>query len=191
VAVSKRTRYEVLRRDGHSCRYCGSTAADSPLTVDHVVPTALGGDDAPENLVAACRDCNAGKAASVPDSQLVDDVNEDATRWARAMRTAIDEALLIQEAQDEYIRSFLKVWEQFNPELDELPTDFDGIVNYWRRVGLPIEMVTEAVYIAWSKTHIPPRAVFRYTIGVVRNRIEDAQKRATELLDAEGGNGDS
>jgi 5-methylcytosine-specific restriction endonuclease McrA len=38
MAVSKRTRYEVLRRDNHACRYCGGIAPDVILTVDHVTP---------------------------------------------------------------------------------------------------------------------------------------------------------
>jgi 5-methylcytosine-specific restriction endonuclease McrA len=68
MTVSKRARYEVLRRDNHTCRYCGGKAPDVALTVDHVTPVALGGTDGPGNLVAACRDCNAGKAASHPDA---------------------------------------------------------------------------------------------------------------------------
>ena len=57
--------------DNHSCRYCGQCAPDVRLTVDHVVPKALGGTDAPSNLVAACIDCNVGKASSSPDAALV------------------------------------------------------------------------------------------------------------------------
>src|SRR5690242_10107126 len=71
MAVSKRTRYEVLTRDNHTCRYCGGVAPDVVLTVDHVVPTALGGSDKPDNLVAACKDCNAGKASTSPSASTV------------------------------------------------------------------------------------------------------------------------
>ena len=57
MPVSKRLRYEILRRDNHACRYCGGTAPDVVITVDHVVPVALGGSDDAGNLVAACKDC--------------------------------------------------------------------------------------------------------------------------------------
>ena len=30
MAVSKRLRYEILRRDNHTCRYCGASAPDAP-----------------------------------------------------------------------------------------------------------------------------------------------------------------
>lgn len=40
MAVSKRLRYEILRRGNHTCRYCGASAPDVPLRVDHVTLTA-------------------------------------------------------------------------------------------------------------------------------------------------------
>lgn len=41
--VSKRLRFEILRRDQFKCRYCGTVAAERELRVDHVIPEALGG----------------------------------------------------------------------------------------------------------------------------------------------------
>ena len=46
MALSKRLRYEILRRDNHTCRYCGASAPDVTLTVDHVVPCLLYTSDA-------------------------------------------------------------------------------------------------------------------------------------------------
>jgi 5-methylcytosine-specific restriction endonuclease McrA len=88
MPVSKRLRFEILRRDNNTCRYCGRSAPDVVLTVDHVVPTVLGGRDEPSNLVTACMDCNAGKTSSAPDQQTIDSVSDDALRWAAAMRRA-------------------------------------------------------------------------------------------------------
>jgi hypothetical protein len=65
MAVSKRLRYEILRRDNHTCRYCGASAPDVPLRVDHVTPVALGGSDKPDNLVASCEACNSGKSSMI------------------------------------------------------------------------------------------------------------------------------
>lgn len=61
--LSKRTRFEVFKRDDFQCRYCGSRAPEIVLHVDHIVAVANGGTDALENLIAACESCNAGKAA--------------------------------------------------------------------------------------------------------------------------------
>lgn len=54
-------RFEVLSRDGFKCRYCGRSAPDVVLHVDHVHPRSKGGEDTLENLVASCRECNLGK----------------------------------------------------------------------------------------------------------------------------------
>lgn len=57
-------RFEILKRDRFTCRYCGTSRRDGAvLQVDHVTPKAAGGTDHPSNLTTSCRDCNAGKAA--------------------------------------------------------------------------------------------------------------------------------
>lgn len=68
IGVSPRVRFEVFKRDGFRCLYCGATPLSKPLHVDHVRPVAEGGDNSPANLVTACSDCNLGKSA-VPLSE--------------------------------------------------------------------------------------------------------------------------
>src|SRR5690606_28167154 len=88
MAVSRRIRFEILRRDGHTCRYCGASAPDVKLTVDHVIPVALGGGDEASNLVTACQPCNAGKSSTSPDQSLIEDVDERALLYASALEMA-------------------------------------------------------------------------------------------------------
>lgn len=57
------SRREVLRRDQHTCQYCGSTKR---LTLDHVMPRSRGGRDTWDNLVAACESCNTRKGNRTP-----------------------------------------------------------------------------------------------------------------------------
>jgi 5-methylcytosine-specific restriction endonuclease McrA len=52
------SRREILRRDNHTCQYCGSTKR---LTLDHVIPRSKGGTHTWDNVVAACEKCNALK----------------------------------------------------------------------------------------------------------------------------------
>ncbi|WP_369292794.1 HNH endonuclease [Variovorax sp. J22R115] len=61
-------RFQVLRRDGFACRYCGRGAPDVKLHVDHVVPWSKGGRSAVENLRTACEACNLGKGAGHADT---------------------------------------------------------------------------------------------------------------------------
>ncbi len=53
------TKQNVLRRDRHTCQYCG--AANVPMTTDHIVPRSQGGEDSWDNLVCACTACNNAK----------------------------------------------------------------------------------------------------------------------------------
>jgi 5-methylcytosine-specific restriction endonuclease McrA len=55
----KQQRLLVLRRDSHTCVYCGEPGNE----VDHVQPRVLGGTDDLDNLVCACRRCNASKSS--------------------------------------------------------------------------------------------------------------------------------
>jgi 5-methylcytosine-specific restriction endonuclease McrA len=56
------TRRAVFARDAWQCQYCGSTAEN----LDHVVPRSRGGLHVWENVVAACRRCNAKKMDRTP-----------------------------------------------------------------------------------------------------------------------------
>lgn len=51
------SRRAVFLRDGGECQYCGRRAE----SIDHVVPRSKGGPHSWDNVVAACRRCNASK----------------------------------------------------------------------------------------------------------------------------------
>lgn len=60
--IRRERRTALYRRDSFACVYCGRSVADGAfLTLDHVVPCELGGDNANTNLVTACLSCNSAK----------------------------------------------------------------------------------------------------------------------------------
>lgn len=61
--LPKKTRFEVFKRDKFTCQYCGRSAPDVVLQVDHIEPVADGGTNDILNLVTACAECNSGKGA--------------------------------------------------------------------------------------------------------------------------------
>lgn len=69
MSISKKTRFEVFKRDKFTCQYCGQSAPDVTLQVDHIQPKSKGGEDDLLNLVTSCHACNAGKS----DRELSDD----------------------------------------------------------------------------------------------------------------------
>ncbi len=49
---------KIKLQTGTICNYCGST---HKLSIDHIFPQKLGGQDDAENLILACRACNSSK----------------------------------------------------------------------------------------------------------------------------------
>src|SRR5436190_2411675 len=60
VPLSRRA---VFARDEWRCQYCGRGAEN----LDHVLPRSRGGEHVWENVVAACRRCNAKKENRLPE----------------------------------------------------------------------------------------------------------------------------
>ena len=54
--IDQNASWEVFRRDGCKCRYCGNDKV--AMTVDHIVRWENRGDSVPSNLITACRKCN-------------------------------------------------------------------------------------------------------------------------------------
>jgi hypothetical protein len=65
TSISNKTRFEVFRRDSFKCQYCGKSAPDIILNVDHIHPVAKGGTSDVFNLITSCFECNQGKKARV------------------------------------------------------------------------------------------------------------------------------
>jgi hypothetical protein len=67
------TRLAIYLRDDWTCAWCGRKAGpyQQPpkvvLTVDHIVPAAEGGTNAPQNLVTSCWICNCTRRESSAD----------------------------------------------------------------------------------------------------------------------------
>ncbi len=63
--VNLRMRFNVMKRDGFKCCFCGrspATTVNLELQVDHIVPWSKGGESVISNLQTLCKDCNLGKS---------------------------------------------------------------------------------------------------------------------------------
>lgn len=138
MAVSKRLRFETFRRDIFTCHYCGASAPDVVLTIDHILPKTLGGTDAPDNLVTACADCNSGKTSTKPDEQIAASVSAEAKRW---------------EAKES------RLPRRLDPEEDEITADYQGgwceAYDFFGHADIPhraLESVIDGTRNHWSKS---------------------------------------
>lgn len=181
MAVSKRVRYEIFRRDNKTCRYCGATAPDVRITIDHVVPVALGGDDKPSNLVTACFDCNLGKGSSSPDESTVAQVSDDAMRYAR----------LVKQAWEVKLEAVYKEHEFADAAADVIkfpkPADWRSSVGQFYALGVPLEAIEEAARLAsekWSYSGSLDR--FKYMCGILWNQTREVGAAVAESIDMDG-----
>lgn len=104
-AISKRVRFEVFKRDSFKCQYCGLSAPDAILHIDHIKPVSKGGDNAMVNLVTSCDACNLGKSdkelsdnsAVVKQKDQLDAINEKREQlemmlnWRESMKSIDDD----------------------------------------------------------------------------------------------------
>ena len=72
-SISKKTRFEVFKRDSFTCQYCGAKAPDAILEIDHLNPVKHGGDNDLLNLITSCFVCNRGKSdRKLSDNSVVE-----------------------------------------------------------------------------------------------------------------------
>ena len=172
IAISKRVRFEVFKRDGFQCVYCGAHPSETVLLeVDHVHPVAEGGTNDIENLVTACCDCNRGKGAelltSVPQS-LEDKAAEVSEREAQ-IRAYRD----IMEARRE--RREEELWSIADIYIDRFSDDgiqrsrLASIRTFLDR--LDYHEVREAMELATNKIY-SKGACFKYFCGICWNKIK-------------------
>lgn len=184
MAVSKRTRFEVLRRDNYTCRYCRST--ENALTVDHVTPVALGGTDKPDNLVAACKDCNSGKSSSSPDAETIVDVSDDAMLWAEAMRVCIQGNACELMERVEFRRDFHQMWTawKYGDESEiGLPDGWEESIDRWREIGLDLDIIEDAARKAMTRPNIRHGEEFRYMAGIIWRTLDDIREDAARYVE--------
>lgn len=171
MAVSTRTRFEILKRDSFRCRYCGADPTKGVLHVDHVIAIANEGTDDPANLVTACRDCNLGKAAVPLEArkfappQSPDELLEQAEQ----IRGYLAAQKSLNSAQQETTESLLAQWD--DEVSSRWPTGLRGKITNALRL-LTIAEVSRAISITAERMgHAWTAAQGRYFSAVLRNSI--------------------
>ncbi len=105
MAVGKKTRFEVFKRDSFKCQYCGRAAPEVILNADHIHPVVEGGADELLNLITSCFDCNQGKGprllsddtAMVKQRQQLEELNarreqlEMMIQWKEGLQNLSDD----------------------------------------------------------------------------------------------------
>ena len=182
MSVSKRLRFEILRRDNYTCRYCGLTAADTELRVDHVLPVDLGGKDEATNLVTACEPCNTGKTSIAPDSELVADIEEKALKWDRALALAVEHRLSELAEREQLLEWMEFEWIYRHDFAAPLPDDWESSVARFAAQGLPVPEMDDAINVAYAAP-VKPESMWRYFCGVCWRKVDAIRGTARSLIE--------
>lgn len=173
-STGKRLRFEIFKRDGFRCLYCGATPVEKALRADHVIPVAQGGPTEAENLVTSCFDCNAGKAAvPLEERALVSSIAAEADRehaeqifeWLRIQRE-------IRSAKDAVVDDLCQLWSR---EIGYRPVDLLSRL----RAAVDREgyaAVQKAIERTGRKDLPSVTTQFQYFYGVLRGIRSDREK---------------
>lgn len=184
--ISKRIRFEVFKRDGWACQYCGAESPAVKLHVDHITPVASGGTNELENLITACASCNLGKGArELDDDSAIRarsaeiEANKLASQQLAAMRDwHVTKASISREAVD----MLCEVW-QSHTSLDWHSTSSEArdLLHHLLR-KFSFDEIADGMHLAFNKLGATSQAFFLLGkfCGIVRmNRMnpDEAQKR--------------
>jgi hypothetical protein len=131
MAVSRGKRFDLFKRDGFTCQYCGRRPPEVVLEIDHIEPVSKGGDDDPINLITSCYDCNRGKHAKRLGDKVI---RPDADAEFYRVQQEIAEAKRYMEARaeretvlEDLFATLDQVWAD-NISDEDFPT-----TQVWRR----------------------------------------------------------
>ncbi len=174
-AVGKRVRFEVFKRDGFKCMYCGAHPPDVLLQCDHIEPVSLGGSNEPDNLITACQPCNIGKS-NIPLSAVPTSLADKAALVIeRESQIAGYEAVMkarrmrIEADAEEVLDAFCQAHRIKGISM----RDFESIKHFVVKLGL--DAVLTAMDLATSRKPYSKPQSFRYFCGVCWNLIREKE----------------
>ncbi len=168
-SLSKKTRFEIFKRDNFTCQYCGKQPPDIVLVVDHIEPVVEGGDNDTLNLVTSCEACNQGKGGrklnSVPARPDADLKWLETQQEIEELRRYQQAKKLRDELTDQIIEGLTEQWWVLVGDSAPSKKTFVG----WLTFAEP-NQIEEAINIVSTKNHIRSfRDQVSYCSGVLRN----------------------
>ncbi len=171
MAISVRLRFEIFKRDQHTCQYCGRRSPEVVLEVDHIQPLCDGGSDDEMNLITACWDCNRGKGG-VPLAEVMtgSDPHDKAIEILERERQLAEYNYVLAQEVDRIENEIWELAAYWNEETLAREKDKLNRFDYnWLKSALrwcPKEKIREFMDIAIARRMTKN---FRYVAGCARN----------------------
>lgn len=172
-SVSKKIRFEVFKRDGFRCAYCGKMPPEVILEIDHIIPVSKKGTNDINNLIASCFDCNRGKR-NIELDRVPSKITENI------------EVLKEKEDQVMELRRFIKkINARIKRDIDKIDKIYSlyfegwsmterfkrGTLTYFLK-NLPYHEVEDACDIAFNRIAGEESSI-KYFCGICHNKIRE------------------
>jgi Restriction endonuclease len=189
-SLSVRTRFEIFKRDGFTCQYCGLKSPEVVLEVDHIIPVCQGGNDDVLNLITACWACNSGKAGVALDRVMTsEDPHDKAIESLERQRQLDEYNRVIAEERERREAEVWDLWQFWQAERGYTSHDDLNSAPHtdlgWLRASLgfcPREQIREFMILAIGRRAIKN---LKYVAVCVRNwRYEHQANQDTGRDDA-------
>jgi hypothetical protein len=151
--ISKKTRFEVFKRDGFKCLYCGKSAPDVVLVIDHIEPVSKGGADQILNYATSCVDCNAGKS----DRRINDH---------SILSKQVNQLQQLNEKREQL--DMLIEWKQGLSDLQDEAVD--KVCEYWWNM-------TEGFHLSEFGRKSVKSLIKKHTVSVVLDKMQEASEK--------------
>lgn len=212
--LSKKTRFEVFKRDSFKCQYCGACAPEAVLVVDHIDPLSKDGADDMMNYITACQPCNAGKSdRTLGDNTVLakqkgqlDELNERREQLEMMLKWRDG----LKEIDDFQVDMVADAWNTAAPGWHLNEKGLKTVKQYLKKHGLKAVLdaidtagdryiktvddkaVEDSVNLAWSKVggilamaSMPDETrQLHYVKGILRNRLSYVPYDAIKELQA-------
>lgn len=168
--LSKKLRFDVFKRDGFICQYCGAHPPAVILHVDHINPVARGGINRIDNLITSCEPCNLGKGAR-PLTAVPRSLAEKAVEAAEREEQILGYQKIIEAARERVEGEAWRVAEAFVGEtLKEYSSArMRSIRMFIQRIG--VHEVLDAAEKAATRWGNDSEVAFRYFCGICWKKV--------------------
>lgn len=176
-SIKKSIKFEVLKRDSFTCQYCGKSAPNVVLEIDHILPVSKGGTNAILNLVTSCYDCNRGKAGKLlTDNSAINAqklqlklLNEKKSQFEMIKKWREE----IYDLDNEQFRYIREIW------YDKTGYDFNNngkkiILGFIKKYGLNEVITSVEISINQYFSKYDIQYVFDKIEGILKCRRSDA-----------------
>jgi hypothetical protein len=181
VALSKRTRFEVFKRDQFTCQYCGRKPPSIILHCDHILAVADGGGNEEMNLITSCSDCNLGKS-DIPLTRIPDSLSNSQSIEKEKFEQVKAYNKFLKEKNEQMMIAVASISERWvllsgeDPSKVRISAQHEASIRVFLR-QLPTEKILECVDVAFA-SRVSEYHRFRYFCGVCWHEIKGTPKQS-------------